>query len=489
MLRDALFCRSVRDFLNAVLKRLRKQPFFAVEVTITKRGVMPRSPVPCPIIIIANPAAGARHPEGMMRVMPGRVKTIAKRLCNMAMNFTALDDCVRNCRDEMVAFTSELVSIASENPPGCAYPDCVRAIEARLRALDLPCDIVSYRPAKGVPDNSGAAIVSSSVGRGRRTLYFSGHYDVVPVTTPGQCTPVLKGKTLFGRGSADMKSGLASMLYAAVALQRLRVPLDGRVALMFVPDEETGGRRGSGFLAATKRLGTHGIGMLTPEPTSGVIWNANRGAITVRVTVHGREAHVGLLHQGRNAFEDAIRLVAGLQRLARRVGRRRTRFRVTPDAARRSLMLIGGRVEAGSSFNVVPGRCEFTVDRRMNPEEDFEAERQALFAVFDEARRDGVKLDVEVFQEGRPSGSSEAAPLARALAAHVRTITGKTPRFEMCPGLLEIRFYAEKGMPAYAYGPGLLSISHGPKEFVDTDRIVECAAVYARVAASVLKPA
>ena len=154
--------------------------------------------------------------------------------------------------------------------------------------------------------------------------------------------------------------------------------------------------------------------------------------------------------------------------LARRVGRRRTRFRVTPDAARRSLMLIGGHVEAGSNFNVVPGRCVFTVDRRMNPEEDFEAERQALFAVFDEARRDGVKLDVEVFQEGHPSGSSETAPLARALATHVRAITGKAPRFEMCPGLLEIRFYADQGMPAYAYGPGLLSISHGPKEFVDT---------------------
>jgi acetylornithine deacetylase/succinyl-diaminopimelate desuccinylase family protein len=405
------------------------------------------------------------------------------------MTFTDLDACVRSFRDEMIAFTSELVAIASENPPGNAYPDCVRAIEFRLRALGLPCEIVKYRPAKGTRDDSGAAVVLSSVGAGRRTLYFSGHYDVVPVTTPDQCTPVRKGKTLFGRGSADMKSGLASMLYAAVALQRLRVPLDGRVSLVFVPDEETGGHRGSGFLAATRRLGTHGIGMLTPEPTSGVVWNANRGAITVRVTVHGREAHVGLMHQGRNAFEDAIRVVTRLQRLARRVGRRRTRFRVTPDAARRSLMLIGGRVEAGSNFNVVPGRCVFTVDRRMNPEEDFDAERQALFAVFDEARRDGVKLDVEVFQEGRPSGSPQTTPLARALATHVRAITGKAPRFEMCPGLLEIRFYAEQGMPAYAYGPGLLSISHGPKEFVDTDRIVECAAIYARVAASVLEPA
>ena len=71
------------------------------------------------------------------------------------------------------------------------------------------------------------------------------------------------------------------------------------------------------------------------EPTSGVVWNANRGAITLRVTVHGRPAHVGLMHQGRTAFEDAIRVVAGLQRLARRVGRRRTRFNLAPAAAKR----------------------------------------------------------------------------------------------------------------------------------------------------------
>jgi acetylornithine deacetylase/succinyl-diaminopimelate desuccinylase-like protein len=260
------------------------------------------------------------------------------------------------------------------------------------------------------------------------------------------------------------------------------------VALVFVPDEETGGQRGSAFLAATKRLGTNGIGMLTPEPTSGVVWNANRGAITVRVTVHGREAHVGLLHQGRNAFEDAVRIVAALQRLARRVGRRRTRFTVTPEAARRSLMLIGGRVEAGSGFNVVPGRCVFTVDRRMNPEEDFDEERRALFAVFDQARHDGVKLDVDVLQEGLPSGTSSATPLGRALNAHIGAVTGRAAAFEMCPGLAEIRFYAERGIPAYAYGPGLLSVAHGPKEFVDIDRVVKCAAIYARVAATVLGP-
>jgi succinyl-diaminopimelate desuccinylase len=403
--------------------------------------------------------------------------------------YRRLDACVRSLEPEIVDFTEALVGVASENPPGTAYGECVRVIDARLRALGLEVEQMPYRARKGERDGSGAAVVLSGLGTGRRTLYFSGHYDVVPVSTPGQCRAVRRGKTLFGRGTCDMKGGLAAMLYAAVALQRVGAPLDGRVALVFVPDEETGGRRGSGHLAQVGRLGKDGVGMLTPEPTSGVVWNANRGAVTFRVTVRGRQAHVGLMHQGRNAFEDAVRVVMALQDLARRVGRRRTRFHLTPSEARRSLMLIGGRVEAGSNFNVVPDVCSFTVDRRMNPEEDLAAERDAMFGVFDRMRRQGIDLDVEVMQEARPSGVSEATPLGRALRGHVRAVTGRPPRFEMCPGLLEIRFYAEQGMPAYAYGPGPLEVAHGPKEFVRVDRLVQCAAIYARTAVEVLAPA
>jgi hypothetical protein len=120
-------------------------------------------------------------------------------------NFTDLDTCVRSLRDEMIAFTSELMAIASENHQGTAYPDSVRAFESRLSALGLPSERVEYQPAGGTRDESGAAVVLSGVETEQRTLYFSGHYDVVPVTIRGQCAPVLTGKTLFGRGSTGKK--------------------------------------------------------------------------------------------------------------------------------------------------------------------------------------------------------------------------------------------------------------------------------------------
>jgi acetylornithine deacetylase/succinyl-diaminopimelate desuccinylase-like protein len=133
----------------------------------------------------------------------------------------------------------------------------------------------------------------------------------------------------------------------------------------------------------------------------------------------------------------------------------------------------------------VPDACSFTVDRRINPEEDLDVEKRRLFDAIDRARGT-VQFAVEVLQEGRSSGVDENEPLGRALARSILHVTGQPARFEMCPGLLEIRFYAERGVPAFAYGPGLLTVSHGPDEYVPIDRIVECAQIYALTAADLL---
>jgi len=328
--------------------------------------------------------------------------------------------------------------------------------------------------------------VLAFVGEGKRTLYFSGHYDVVPAQDPSQFQPCLKGKNLFGRGSSDMKSGLAAMLFAAIALRDNGALRSGRIGLVFVPDEETAGPRGSRTLADRGILGQHAIGMLTPEPTGGIVWNANRGAITLNVILKGKTAHVGRQYEGINAFDHMLKVAGAVSALKAEVEQRATALHISPKAARRSILLMGGQSQSGANFNIVPERCSFTIDRRINPEEDLETEKQRLFSLLDELKRAGLDLEVKVLQEGQSSSSAEDAPLGRALARSIRTVTGKTPRFEMCGGLLETRFYAQRGIPAYAYGPGLLSVSHGPKEFVPIDRIAECAAIYALAAAEML---
>ena len=376
-------------------------------------------------------------------------------------------------RDGMVDLTRDLIAIPTENPPGAHYRDALDLLTTRLEALGFDDTRIE-----------GDCLVSF-VGRGARTLYFSGHYDVVPAQRRDQFTPRLHGKTIVGRGSSDMKSGLVAMTYAARALRELDMLGDGRIGLVFVPDEETAGPRGSRDLLARGVLGTDGIGMLTPEPTGGIVWNANRGAITLRITARGKTAHVGRQYEGVNAFQGMLAVAQALLELKHEVEAHTTDFHIAPDVARRSILLLGGRTEGGTNFNVVPDECWFTVDRRLNPEEDLEVEKQRLFDVIDRAGGPAT-IEVEVIQEGRASGSKERGPVGRALAESIVDVTGRPARFEMCPGLLEIRFYAERGVPAFAYGPGLLTVSHGPDEFVPIDRIVECAQVYALTAARLL---
>ena len=148
--------------------------------------------------------------------------------------------------------------------------------------------------------------------------------------------------------------------------------------------------------------------------------------------------------------------------------------------------MLGGQSGGGTNFNVVPEECWFTVDRRINPEESLAEEKDRLIGVLESCRREGIPLAWEALQEGQSSACREQEPLGAALTRSVRAVTGDAPRFEMCPGLLEIRFYATQGVPAYAYGPGLLSVAHGPSEYIDLRKIIDCAAIYALTALELL---
>jgi acetylornithine deacetylase/succinyl-diaminopimelate desuccinylase family protein len=388
--------------------------------------------------------------------------------------------------NEMARLLAELVSIPTENPPGQNYGACADLLEKELRGHGLDCERVAAPNQKN--DGSGPRVsLLAGYGRGDRTLYFHGHYDVVPAQSAEQFQPVRKEHFLFGRGTCDMKGGIVAMLYAILALKECGGELVGRVELTLVPNEETGGEGGSAWLAAQGRLGRGGIGMLLAEPTSGVAWNANRGAITLRVRVLGKSAHVGLQHQGQNAFERMVQVVERLQELKREVEQRTTRFNISADQARQSILMLGGQSGGGTNFNVVPEECWFTIDRRINPEENLDAEKARFIEVLESCRREGIPLEWEVLQEGRSSACREEEPLGVALAQSVRAVTGEAPCFEMCPGLLEIRFYAEKGIPAYAYGPGLLSVAHGPNEYVDLRKVIDCAAIYGLTALEMLR--
>jgi len=381
-------------------------------------------------------------------------------------------------RADLVALASELIRIPSENPAGKRYASCATLISRHLRELGFGVRTLN-------PSGDGPCVVGT-YGEGGRALYFSGHYDVVPAQDRSQFEPAVRKGNLHGRGAADMKGGIAAMAFAIRALAASGFEPKGRVISISVPDEETSGPRGTIALARAGLIEPDAIGMLTMEPTSGVVWNANRGVISLRVTVHGKPAHVGLHFRGVNAFRGMLTVAEMFAILDAEVSERTTRFNISPEAARRSVLLLGGELSGGHNFNVVPDRVSFTVDRRTNPDEDFDVERARLLDVANQARARGVRCDVEVLQEGRSAATDANGDLGQALASSIRGVTGKAAPFELCPGVLETRHYAALGIPSLAYGPGLLSVAHGPHEFVSVPRLLECAEVYARTAIRLL---
>ncbi len=383
--------------------------------------------------------------------------------------------------DEMAVLLADLIAVPTENPPGNHYREFAELLIGRAETLGLQFESLEA-PSQNCDAGDAPACLSASYGQGERTFYFHGHYDVVPGQSEEQFKPQRKGHFLFGRGACDMKGGIISMLYAILALKECGVEFDGKINLVLVPDEETGGTRGSARLTQQGILGRNGVGMLLAEPTSGIVWNANRGAISLRVQVHGKAAHVGLQHQGENAFERMHRVVQRLQELKQEVEQRTTGFTVGAGQTRNSILMLGGRSGGGTNFNVVPEICWFTIDRRINPEENLVEERARLIDVLKECQLQGIPLEWEILQESDAASCHEDEAVGLQLAQAIHEVTGSPACFELCPGLLETRFYAARGVPSFAYGPGLLSVAHGPNEYVDLRRVTECAGIYALTA-------
>ena len=379
--------------------------------------------------------------------------------------------------EEMAALVEALVRIPTENPPGRELGRCAGVLCDAMERLGFSPELIELAPARSL---EGPAIVRGSAGRGPEVVYYHGHFDVVPAQSPAQFVPERRDGRIVGRGSADMKGGLVSMLYGAAAARELGL-LDGRrIVFHFVCDEETGSTAGSGHLREAALIDPGALAMLTAEPTGGVIWHACRGAITLRVQTSGHEAHVGYVHEGENAFEHMIRIAEPLTALSHELLGKRTSFPVESEEAAGSMLVVGGQAGAGAGFNVVPGSAWFSVDRRFNPEEELDEELARLTGMIGEAAEAaGAQVEIEVLQ-AQPSGrTDEDHPAAQALARCVEAVEGAAATFRLCPGVLDTRWYSQLGIPAFAFGGGRLDVSHGPDEYIEEAAMRRCAAVYA----------
>ncbi len=229
---------------------------------------------------------------------------------------------------QTVAFTQELVRIPTENPKLAAIEagaeaTCQDVIEARLRALG--CTTERWEVYPGRPDLVGT--LRGEGGEMARSLILNGHIDVVPAGDPAAWTyapfaaEIADGK-IWGRGTVDMKGGIAAMITAVEAIQLAGIRLQGDVLLESVVDEETGG-------PGTMQTIEHGYradAAIVVEPTDFAVQPVEGGLEWLRVVVRGRSGHSAYryrsVHAGGqgvaiNAIEKTAKILAAVQDLER----------------------------------------------------------------------------------------------------------------------------------------------------------------------------
>jgi succinyl-diaminopimelate desuccinylase len=382
--------------------------------------------------------------------------------------------------DEAVALTRDLIRIPTVNPPGAHYEDCARHIGGVLAAFGYD---VEYHTASDRPEHSPshprvnvvATVPAASAGP---TVHLNGHFDVVP---PGEGWTVdpfgglVRDGFIWGRGSADMKAGLAAAVFACEAIRRAGVRPRGTIEVSGTVDEESGGLAGVGWLAGRGRIASGRTdAVIIPEPL-GVdrICVGHRGVYWFEVETRGRVAHGGMPFQGVSAIDRMSAILAHFDaELRPRFAGRTTALPVIPDGARHPTLNVnaihGGQPIDGVQTPCVADRCRAIFDRRFLIEEGFDDTKDEILELLRDvaSRPPGIDYEVTDVLVVHPTRTPPDSPVVLALERALRRVVGRKPPLVLSPGTYDHKHVARiAGVPhCAAYGPGALEQAHQPDE-------------------------
>jgi len=362
--------------------------------------------------------------------------------------------------------TAELLRRPSVSPEDLG---CLDVIGARLAALGFQVERLSYPPV----DNLWA-----TRGGGRPLLCFAGHTDVVPTgplegwhTDPFE--PVVKDGLLYGRGAADMKSGLAAMVTATERFLARHADHRGTLAFLFTSDEEgpavDGTRRVMQVLEARgEKIDWCVVGEPTSHETLGdTIKIGRRGSLSGRLTVHGVQGHIAYPHLADNPVHGFAPALTEL--VAHRWDEGNAYFQPTSFQV--------ANIAAGTGApNVIPGELKVRFNLRFSTEHTVESLQRIVVGILD---RHGVNYTLDWHISGLPF-LTQPGVLTEAVSAAVTEITGHTPAFSTTGGTSDGRFIAPTGAQVVELGVGNATI-HKVNEYARVADIEQLTLVYERV--------
>lgn len=384
-------------------------------------------------------------------------------------------------RDELVKLTQDLVRIDSVIRPetGNTERGVVRFIADWIRR-ELAVEPLVEEVVPG-RENIIATLDSGSPGP---CLMFEGHTDVVSEGERSRWTrdpfggEIIDGK-LYGRGSCDMKAGLAVALLTARAFKRAGVPWKGKLRLGIVCDEE-------GMMLGIKHYIRAGhaddvTACLVPEPEENQLCLSMKGAMRAVVRVRGKMAHGAMPLTGINPNTRLARIIIAFEAFEETEKKRCGVDEYLGLPSVTFTVVQSPPPGSPAQLNVMPGEAMGYVDIRTIPAQDHAAVRGQLQAILDglAAVDPDFKATIEFIEDRPVVAMGRDEPIVRVAAEAYREITGRQPVYNGVPGATDGTFLsAWKSIPCLVNGPGPRYIPHQADEYVGVDELYESALIY-----------
>lgn len=408
--------------------------------------------------------------------------------------------CIDDAREDIVTLTRDLVRIPTINPPGQHYRDICEYLARRLGGSGFTVKLIR---ATGTPGDSERYPRWNLIARrqGHRPgvcVHFNGHIDVVEIGHGWTVDPFgaqLREGRIYGRGTCDMKGGIAASIVAADAFLAVHPDFCGAIEISATADEETGGYGGVAYLAEKGYFSPSRVQhVIIPEPLNkDRICLGHRGVWWAEIETFGRIAHGSMPFLGNCALRHMGAVMAEMENaLYPALQQRSTAMPVVPASARRSTLNInslhGGQAETDADFTGFPSSCvpdsaRMVIDRRYLMEENLDQVRAEIVDLLErvKAERDQFDYDLRELWHVSPTMTKRDAPVVRSVARAIKTVLSKTPEYVISPGTYDQKHIDRIGRlkDCIAYGPGILELAHQPDEYVRVDDMLDSAKVMA----------
>lgn len=363
--------------------------------------------------------------------------------------------------DPLVSLVSDLVAIDSVNPalvPGGAGEGAIAdRVAHELRSAGL--DVAVQDAAPGRPNVIGV-LESATSGP---SLMLCGHSDTVGVAgMEAPFAPVVRGDRLYGRGSQDMKGGVAAILAAAHDLARDGLPA-GRLVVAIVADEE---HLSLGADALVREWGADAA--VVTEPTDLTIATGHKGFAWIEIVVHGRAAHGSRPREGRDAILRMGRVLSGLERLDRELQQRLEHPLLGTGSLHASL------VEGGRELSSYPDRCVLQMERRLLTGEPEDTALREVVAVLAALRAEDPEFEASArLTFGRPAYETPAGHRLPDLIEDALAAQGRAAQRGGVTFWTDAAVLGHAGIPSVVFGPGGAGL-HSLEEHVRLSEVAAC---------------